>query len=40
MSLAVLPFRVMGGDEDQRSLAEGLTDELIVELARFRRLFV
>jgi class 3 adenylate cyclase/TolB-like protein/Flp pilus assembly protein TadD len=40
LSLAVLPFRVMGGDEDQRFLAEGLTDELIVELARFRRLFV
>ena len=39
-SIAVLPFRVMGGDEDQRFLAEGLTDELIVELARFRRLFV
>jgi len=40
LSLAVLPFRVMGADEDQRFLAEGLTDELIVELARFRRLFV
>ena len=40
LSLAVLPFRVIGGDEDQRFLAEGLTDELIVELARFRRLFV
>jgi class 3 adenylate cyclase/TolB-like protein/Tfp pilus assembly protein PilF len=40
LSLAVLPFRVMGGDEEQRFLAEGLTDELIVELARFRRLFV
>ncbi|KLK91482.1 hypothetical protein AA309_19695 [Microvirga vignae] len=40
LSLAVLPFRVMGGDEGQRFLAEGLTDELIVELARFRRLFV
>ncbi len=39
-SIAVLPFRVMGGDEDQRFLADGLTDELIVELARFRRLFV
>ena len=39
-SVAVLPFRVTGGDEDQRFLAEGLTDELIVELARFRRLFV
>ncbi|WP_262273502.1 adenylate/guanylate cyclase domain-containing protein [Microvirga yunnanensis] len=40
LSLAVLPFRIIGGDEDQRFLAEGLTDELIVELARFRRLFV
>ena len=38
LSIAVLPFRV--GGEDQRFLAEGLTDELIVELARFRRLFV
>ena len=39
-SIAVLPFRVIGGDEDQRFLAEGLTEELIVELGRFRRLFV
>ncbi|HEV2565637.1 MAG TPA: adenylate/guanylate cyclase domain-containing protein [Microvirga sp.] len=40
LSLALLPFRVIGGDEEQRFLAEGLTDELIVELARFRRLFI
>jgi adenylate cyclase len=40
LSLAILPFRVMGGDEDQQFLAEGLADELIVELVRFRRLFV
>ena len=39
-SLAVMPFRVTGGDEDQRFLAEGLTEELIVELGRFRRLCV
>jgi TolB-like protein/class 3 adenylate cyclase/Flp pilus assembly protein TadD len=39
-SIAVLPFRVLGGDEDQRFLAEGLADELIVELGRFRRIFV
>jgi adenylate cyclase len=39
-SIAVLPFRVTGTDDDQRFLAEGLTDELILELARFRRLFV
>jgi adenylate cyclase len=39
-SLAVMPFRVVGGDEEQRFFAEGLADELIVELGRFRRLFV
>jgi adenylate cyclase len=39
-SIAVLPFRATGKDEDQRFLAEGLSDELIVELGRFRRLFV
>lgn len=39
-SLAVLPMRVSQGDDDQRFLAEGFTDELIVEFGRFRRLFV
>jgi adenylate cyclase len=39
-SLAVMPFRAQGGDEEQRFLAEGLTEELIVELGRFRRLSV
>lgn len=39
-SIAVLPFRVSSDDEDQRYLAEGLTEELIVELGRFRRLSV
>ena len=39
-SLAVMPFRVLGGGDDQRFLAEGLTEELIVELGRFRRLHV
>jgi adenylate cyclase len=40
-SLAVMPFRVASGaDDDQRFLAEGLTEELIVELGRFRRLRV
>ncbi|MEQ1956854.1 adenylate/guanylate cyclase domain-containing protein [Mesorhizobium yinganensis] len=39
-SVAVLPFRVSGDNEDQRYLAEGLTEELIVELGRFRRLSV
>jgi class 3 adenylate cyclase/TolB-like protein len=39
-SMAVMPFRVSTGDEEQRYLAEGLTEELIVELGRFRRLSV
>jgi adenylate cyclase len=39
-SVAIMPFRVQGGDDDQRYLAEGLTEELIVELGRFRRLQV
>jgi adenylate cyclase len=39
-SIAVLPFRVSGDDENQRYLAEGLTEELIVELGRFRRISV
>jgi class 3 adenylate cyclase/TolB-like protein len=39
-SMAVMPFRVSTGDEEQRYLAEGLTEELIVELGRFRRLCV
>jgi TolB-like protein len=39
-SVAVLPFRVTAANEDQRYLAEGLTEELIVELGRFRRLSV
>ena len=39
-SLAVLPFEVIGDDPDQRYFAEGLTDDLIVELARFKNLFV
>ena len=39
-SVAVMPFRVLTGEEEQRFLAEGLTEELIVELGRFRRLRV
>ena len=39
-SVAVLPFRVSGSDENQRYLADGLTEELIVELGRFHRLSV
>jgi adenylate cyclase len=39
-SLAILPFDVIGGDEEQRYFADGLTDDLIVELSRFKNLFV
>ena len=39
-SLAVLPFEVAGGDDEQQYFADGLTDDLIVELARFKKLFV
>ncbi|MEX0923266.1 MAG: adenylate/guanylate cyclase domain-containing protein [Rhodovibrionaceae bacterium] len=39
-ALAVLPFEVAGGDEEQRYFAEGLSDDLIIELARFKKLFV
>jgi TolB-like protein/class 3 adenylate cyclase len=39
-SVAVLPFDVIGGDENQRYFADGLTDDLIVELSRFKNLFV
>jgi adenylate cyclase len=39
-SIAVLPFSSLGGDNEQAYLAEGLTEELIVELARFKKLHV
>lgn len=39
-SIAVMPFTVQGLDEEQRYFADGLTDDLIVELGRFKPLFV
>ncbi|MBT8365223.1 MAG: adenylate/guanylate cyclase domain-containing protein, partial [Deltaproteobacteria bacterium] len=39
-SIAVLPFEISGGDEDQQYFADGLTDDIIVELARFKKLLV
>jgi adenylate cyclase len=39
-SIAVLPFGVTGGDENQQYFADGLTEDIIVELARFKKLFV
>jgi adenylate cyclase len=39
-SIVVLPFTVMGSDPEQDYLADGLVEEIITELSRFRRLFV
>jgi TolB-like protein/class 3 adenylate cyclase len=39
-SIAVLPFSSLGGDNEQTYIAEGLTEEIIVELARFKKLHV
>jgi class 3 adenylate cyclase/TolB-like protein/Flp pilus assembly protein TadD len=39
-SIAVLPFSSLGGDKQQTYLAEGLAEEIIVELARFKKLHV
>lgn len=39
-SLAVMPFEVPAGGEDRHFLAEGIAEELIFELGRFRKLFV
>jgi len=40
-SLAVMPFKWAGGsDDDQQWIADGFTEDLILELGRFRRLFV
>jgi adenylate cyclase len=39
-SLAVMPIEAASANEDQRYLAEGVTEELIFELGRFKKLFV
>ena len=38
-SIAILPFSTLG-DNEQTYIAEGLTEEIIVELARFKKLHV
>jgi adenylate cyclase len=39
-SIAVLPFENMSGDPDQEYFADGLTENIITGLSRFRDLFV
>ena len=39
-SLAVLPFTNMSGDPDQQYFSDGITEDIITELSRFRSLFV
>ncbi len=39
-SIAVLPFRMLGGDPGDSFIADGLTEQTIFNLSRFRELFV
>ncbi len=39
-SIAILPFINMSGDPEQEYFSDGITEDIITELARFRSLFV
>ncbi len=39
-SIAILPFDNLGGDPDQQYFSDGITDDIITELSRFRSLLV
>jgi TolB-like protein/class 3 adenylate cyclase len=39
-SIAVLPFTNMSGDPDQQYFSDGITEDIITELSRFRQLLV
>jgi adenylate cyclase len=39
-SIAVLPFDNLSGDPNQEPLSDGITEDIITELSRFRELFV
>jgi TolB-like protein/Tfp pilus assembly protein PilF len=39
-SIAVLPFSNLGGNPDEEYFTDGVVDDIITELSRFRRLFV
>ncbi len=40
LSIAILPFTHLGGDDSQRWLSDGLTEDIITELSRWRMLSV
>src|SRR5207237_3721466 len=39
-SIAVLPFQNMSGDPDQEYFADGIVEDIITALSRFKSLFV
>jgi hypothetical protein len=39
-SIAVLPFENLSGDPERERLADGITEDIITDLSRFRELFV
>src|SRR5260370_38285126 len=39
-SIAVLPFQNMSGDPEQEYLADGIVEDIITALSRFKSLFV
>jgi adenylate cyclase len=39
-SIAVLPFTNMSGDQEQEYLSDGITEDIITELSRFRDLLI
>jgi len=39
-SIAVLPFTNLSGDPEQQYFSDGITEDIITELSRFRQLFV
>jgi adenylate cyclase len=39
-AIAVLPFVNMSGDSEQKFFADGITEDILGELSRFRELFV
>jgi adenylate cyclase len=39
-SIAVLPFQNLSGDSEQQYFSDGVTEDIITELSRFRSLFV